>query len=103
MAEDSSNETNPEKYLISPDAVANRMGDQVVVVHVGTDRIFELNFSAARIWDLLSEGKDRTEIARTISQEFSLPEAVAVRQIQDLLQSLIAENIITTQVHEQTG
>ena len=100
--EDSSTKSNQEKYLISPDAVANRMGDQIVVVHVGTDRIFELNSTAARIWDLLSEGHDRKEIERMVSQEFKVPENLASRQIEDLLNSLVSEQIISVQPHEQS-
>jgi len=100
--EDSSTKINPEKYSISPDAVANRMGDQIVVVHVGTDRIFELNSTAARIWDLLSDGRDRSEIQRLVSQEFNVPESLAASQIEELLNSLISENIISAQVHEQS-
>jgi hypothetical protein len=92
--EDSSKKTNGETYSISPDAVANRMGDQIVVVHVGTDRIFELNSTAARIWDLLSEGRDRNEIQRLVSQEFNVSETLASRQIEELLSSLVSENII---------
>jgi len=100
--EDSSTKFSLEKYSISPDAVANRMGDQIVVVHVGTDRIFELNSTAARIWDLLTEGRDRKEIERTVSQEFNVPENLASRQIDDLLKSLVSEQIISVQPHEQS-
>lgn len=94
---------NSERYSISPDAVANRMGDQIVVVHVGTDRIFELNSTAARIWDLLSEGRNRSEIERVLSEEFNVSEAEAARQIEELLKSLVSENIISAQIHEQSG
>jgi Coenzyme PQQ synthesis protein D (PqqD) len=100
--EESGNKIGTERFSINPDAVANRMGDQVVVVHVGTDRIFELNTTAARIWDLLSEGRGRTEIRRLVSQEFNVPETLAAAQIEELLDSLISENIITAQVHEQS-
>ena len=84
-----------QKYAINPDAVANRMGDHMVVVHIGTDRIFELNSTAARIWDLLSGGFSRGEIQRMISQEFNEPETLVAKQIEDLLASLISENIIS--------
>ena len=77
------------------------MGDQIVVVHVGTDRIFELNPTAARIWDLLSEGHDPIEIQRIVSQEFDVPAALASREIEDLLNSLVAENIISLQTHDR--
>jgi hypothetical protein len=78
------------------------MGDQVVVVHVGTDRIFELNTTAARIWDLVSDGRGRSEIQRLVSQEFDVPEMLAAAQIEELLDSLLSENIITAQVDEQS-
>ena len=92
--EDSNTKAISEKYTISPDAVANRMGDQIVVVHVGTDRIFELNTTAARIWDLLSDGRDRKEIQQMVSQEFNVPESAVEKEIEQLLSSLISENII---------
>ena len=99
--EDSNTKNTRQTYSISPDAVANRMGDQIVVVHVGTDRIFELNPTAARIWDLLSEGHDPIEIQRIVSQEFDVPAALASREIEDLLNSLVAENIISLQTHDR--
>jgi thymidine kinase len=87
----------PERFIVSPDAVANRMGDQLVLVHVGTDRIFELNQSAARVWDLLASGHNRNEIQTILLEEFNLSEAVAAQQIEELLNSLIAERIISVQ------
>ena len=87
----------PERFIVSPDAVANRMGDQIVLVHVGTDRIFELNPTAARVWDLLQSGHNRNEIRKILFEEFSISESLAAQQIEDLLASLIAERIISVQ------
>jgi Coenzyme PQQ synthesis protein D (PqqD) len=88
----------PERFVISPDAVANRMGDQIVLVHVGTGRIFELNQSAARIWDLLASGHYRNEILKIIHEEFNISDSIAAQQIEELLDSLTAERIIS--VHD---
>jgi hypothetical protein len=87
----------PERFIVSPDAVANRMGDQIVLVHVGTDRIFELNPTAARIWDLLALGHDRNEIQKILFEEFKISESNATKEIEQLLASLIAERIISVQ------
>jgi hypothetical protein len=87
----------PERFIVSPDTVANRMGDQIVLVHVGTDRIFELNQSAARVWDLLASGHNRNEIQKILLEEFNISESVAAQQIEKLLDSLIAERIISVQ------
>ena len=92
-----------ERYQISPEAVANRMGEAVVLVHVGTDRIFELNSSAARIWDLLAQGLDRETISSQLAQEFNISKDQAYQETGDLLSSLISERIITVCEDEQPG
>ncbi len=71
------------------------MGDQIVLVHVGTDRIFELNPTAARIWDLITEGHNRGRIQELLLQEFLVSEESASEQIDQLLSSLLQENIIS--------
>ena len=52
------------------DVVARRMGDAVVLIHLGTNRIYELNATGARIWELLVEGRSVEEIEKTLSTEF---------------------------------
>jgi hypothetical protein len=89
-----------ERYQINPDAVANRMGDAIVVVHVGTDRIFELNSTAARIWELLSEGHNWQHIQETLLKEFDVPADQAAQDVEKLVTSLLAENIISVQSNE---
>jgi len=91
----------PERFHVSPDAVANRMGDQIVLVHVGTDRIFELNQTAARIWDLLALGHNRNEIQKILLEEFRISESIATQQIEELLATLIGERIISVQNDDQ--
>jgi hypothetical protein len=88
---------NPQRFQISPDAAANKMGDAVVLVHVGTDRIFELNSTAGRIWDLLSQGRDRAQILEQLKSEFPESDAVLAQQLDELLSSLIAEKFISVQ------
>jgi coenzyme PQQ synthesis protein D (PqqD) len=84
-----------ERFHISPHAVAKEMGNSVVLVHLGTEKIFELNATAARIWDLLAEGLTREDILSRISEEFDVPREVAAQEIQELLSSLISENMIS--------
>ena len=77
------------------------MGDQVVLVHLGTDRIFELNSSAARIWDLLVEGRNQQQIEQSLCEEFQISKDLANRQTNELLASLIAEKIIIVNDEKQ--
>jgi hypothetical protein len=46
------------------------MGDAVVLIHLGTNRIYELNATGARIWELLVEGRSVEEIEEILSTEF---------------------------------
>ena len=43
----------------SPDAVSNRLGEGGVVVNLRTNRIFELNATGMRAWELIGEGHTR--------------------------------------------
>ncbi len=44
-------------WRCSPDVTARRLGENIVLVHLGTDRIYELNPTAARIWELIQTGE----------------------------------------------
>lgn len=82
------------KYRIHPDALANRIGDQLVIVQLSTDRIFELNRTGARIWELLVEGRNRQEMETILTQEFEISDPLALTEIDHLLASLKAEKLI---------
>jgi hypothetical protein len=61
-----------------PDVVAERVGEGWVLVQLGTDRIYELRGTAARIFELLREGRSRVEIERELASEFVVePEQLA--------------------------
>ena len=84
-----------DRFQISPHALVKQMGNSVVLVHLGTEKIFELNPTAARIWDLLAEGLTREDIHSRICEEFDVPGEIASQEIEELLSSLISENIIS--------
>ncbi len=52
------------------EVVHRRLGDTVVVVHLATDQIYELNLSAARIWELATQGLMPSEICEQLRHEF---------------------------------
>ena len=78
----------------SPEAVAQRVGDEIVLVHLKTDRIFALNGTGARIWELISESCDRAEIQKQLLEEFDVAEAQLEREIRALLEVLQKERFI---------
>jgi hypothetical protein len=89
------NETRAGRFRPSPDTVAQRLGDELVLIHMKTDRMFILNRTGARVWDLLSTGVDLAEIQRQVLQEFEVAEAELTTDVQGLLDSLRNEQLIS--------
>ena len=74
-------------WQLDPGVVAERMGDELVLVHLATNRIYELNHTAARVFELIREGHDRPALERALSAEFE----VAPRELAVHLDRLLGE------------
>jgi hypothetical protein len=76
------------------DVVARRLGDAVVLVNLATNGIYELNATGARIWELLSEGRQVADIARVLEEEFESEGIDVRREIEDLVDRVRAEGLV---------
>jgi len=74
--------------------VAERVGDRVVVVHLESNQIFELNDTAARLFELLRAGTARSEIESTMLAEFDVDRETLARQFDALLARLREHEIV---------
>ena len=77
----------------SKDVVSRRLGDATVLVHLPTNRIFELNDTGARIWDLIAEGRD--DVAAVLTAEFPVDRAAADAAVENLVAQLRAERLLS--------
>jgi hypothetical protein len=85
---------NATKLRPSPDVIARNVGTSAVLIHLNSNRIFELNATGSRVWSLLEQGLDRDTICARLQAEFdSSPDDVS-REVDDLLSELIRERII---------
>jgi hypothetical protein len=84
----------PTRFQASPDAVTQRLGDEMVVIHLKTDRVFVLNRTGARLWELLSSGLDQASIQQQMLQEFDVTEAQLTNEVAPLVTSLKDERLI---------
>jgi hypothetical protein len=79
---------------VNPDVVSQQVGDDLVLVHLKTNQIYSLNPTGSRFWELLTEGRSRAEIERTLHDEFDVePEALG-REIDALLSDLARQDIV---------
>jgi Coenzyme PQQ synthesis protein D (PqqD) len=78
----------------SPDVIFRELEGEIVLVHLETNRIFALNSTGARFWELLNAGFDRAEIERRLTEEFEVGRPEVVKEVNRLLAELAAEELI---------
>jgi hypothetical protein len=83
------------RFRASPDALATRVGDEIVLVHTVTDQIYVLNRTGARVWELLCDELDRTEIESRLAGEFDVADADLAEAVGGLIASLVESRLIT--------
>jgi hypothetical protein len=78
----------------SQDVVGQRLGDEVVLVSLQTNRIFELNRTGARFWELLQSERDRSRIEQRLMEEFEVSEEELSAEVDQLIKSLTDEELV---------
>jgi hypothetical protein len=90
---DTENPPGPTPVELAAGVVAERVGAGWVLVHLETDRIYELRGTGARVFELLREGRSRAEIERLLAEEFAVePQRLAAdldRHLAELRRVLI--------------
>jgi Coenzyme PQQ synthesis protein D (PqqD) len=81
---------------LNPDVIAKRLDQATVLVHMSTNRIFELNETGARVWELLGQGLDADRIVRHLVDEFDVDDARAADEVKNLLMRLRTEGLLTS-------
>jgi hypothetical protein len=81
-------------YAVPSDVVARKVGDTTVLVRLSTNRIYELNASGARIWELVGQQMARDQILTTLIEEFDVEPDVLTREFDALIASLRAEGLV---------
>jgi Coenzyme PQQ synthesis protein D (PqqD) len=76
------------------DVIGQQLGDEVVLVHLKTNRIFELNRTGARFWSLLQEESDRARIEEAMRAEFDVSAQDLTNEIDHLISRLAAEDLV---------
>jgi hypothetical protein len=82
------------RFRASPDTVSTRAGDEIVLVDLKTDRIYSLNRTAARVWELFSTDCDREEVRRRLLEEFDVGPSEVESAIDELVQSLVSNGLL---------
>jgi Coenzyme PQQ synthesis protein D (PqqD) len=83
------------RFRVDRDAVAQRVGEEIVLVHLTTDRMYVLNQTAARAWELLCAGHDALAVRHRMLQEFEVSPNQLADELDHLARWLQTERLIT--------
>lgn len=86
---------DPDAVKPNPNVIFRRLADEIVLFHLGTDRFYELNGTAARFWEMLTEGLAEDEIRERMLSEFAVDPEQLGREADALISSLRREDLIT--------
>jgi Coenzyme PQQ synthesis protein D (PqqD) len=76
------------------DVVSRKVGDRLVVVNLQTNRIYELNPTASRLWELLETGRDRAGLEQAMLEDFDVRESDLSVNLDETLTLLSSEGLI---------
>jgi hypothetical protein len=82
------------RFRVNPNVVAQRMGGDVVLVHLRTNQICELTDTSARTWELLTSGTDKAAVIAALESEFDVEPARLRAELDDFLAVLIERELI---------
>ena len=77
-----------------PNVLAKRIDDEIVLVHLETNRVYELNRTAASLWDAVAAGSTQVELEQRLSLEFDVDREELHREVDVLLGQLTSERLI---------
>ena len=79
----------------NPNVLFKRLGDEIVLFHLETDRFYELNRTAARFWELLADGADADRIRAVMFEEFAVTPDQFTAEAEALISSMRKEDLIS--------
>jgi hypothetical protein len=77
-----------------PDVVSRWVDEEAVLVHLKTNRIYSLNPTGARLWELIGAGNDREAAEAALIEEFDVEEGDLRKEVADMLEALAKEGLI---------
>jgi len=80
----------------NPDVISQQLENTMILLHLRTNRFYELNRTGARLWELLGSGLSRAEIKKQMMEEFEVDPVQLEGEMKDLLESMKKEDLIVT-------
>lgn len=86
--------SGPRALRPAPDVIARRIDNGTVLIELKTNKIYELNATGTRIWEMLGAGATVAEMQAGLQREFEVEAAEAARAIEETLARLSDEGLV---------
>ncbi len=78
----------------SPDALASRVGEETVILHLGNDTYYSLDAVGTRIWELAQEGPTLAHIRDQIAAEYAVDPAQVEGDLRRFVGDLLGHKML---------
>jgi hypothetical protein len=86
---------DPETKLMIPTQVMSRqVGDETVILDLGSGMYFSLDPVGARIWQLLTEGHQLDAVVTSLHAEYDVPEDQLRQDVNSLINELVSRGLV---------
>jgi hypothetical protein len=85
-----------DRVSIPPQVIARTVGDETVILDLGSGTYFGLDPVGARIWELMSEGKTLAEVCDRMLDEYEVSRDELERDTLRLAQQLADEGLVVS-------
>lgn len=80
-------------FRLDPEVLTRKVGDELVLVHMGRSEIFSLSATGARLLELLGSGLSPGEAVERMKAEYDAPPETIEREAEALLALLEREGL----------
>jgi hypothetical protein len=92
--------TTRMRWRTNPEVIVQRLGDSMVLVNLATDRILELNDTAATLFELAGSGLSDEEMTDRLVEEFGVEPQAARQELNAALELLAGERVVERRLLE---
>ena len=85
-----------DKVIIPSQVMARQVGDETVLLHLGTGTYYGLDPVGQSIWLLMRDGKTLAEICDLLLEEYDVSRETITRDVVELADKLLAQGLITS-------
>lgn len=78
----------------SPEALESRVGDETVILHLGNDTYYGLDFLGTGIWELLKEGTPLPAICDRLVAEYCVDATRVQADVVSFVDDLLAHDLL---------